>query len=330
MSDDLAEPLPKKLSEAEKRERGWRFLATVNALLLGYAILHKLLMPLARALGPETLSNALGSVDWWWSFHAVMAIVLAKHRRRWLVFLGGVGVAFSAVRLGFSVYEVLQPHRAPSWEFLSTFMTEVLTAIFLIAALWWVWKRPGPWFRFLWPGVPFGLGLGFFLTITVPHLTTRVKATSLSEVVGQERSERTAVEFRKVPPSSACASAEVLWSPAEGERIPRHESVIIEPCGFAESLLRPTGGLRIENRSGRFLNVRMDALREESGLKWKSVRNVGLFPDKSYVIEVALIQEVSLLRIHSDSWVEAGVVVVAGGKSDTWPKEEVWVRANRQ
>ncbi len=106
-----------------------QFAATLNAFALIYHFLHKFLMPLV-VMRTASLPLATEKIDWWWLYHAVLAVFLARrktnfHFLRWLVFVGFGGLSV----------QCLESVNGRSWHSVSLWLTSASTFAVLVYLL---------------------------------------------------------------------------------------------------------------------------------------------------------------------------------------------------
>lgn len=118
MFDQLPEPERPRLSKEERRVQAQQFAIVLNYFILGYNVVHKLVMPLYVQWTAKTTTGSHHYLDWWWLFHLVLVFVL--RRKNWddillraLVYFGFGGV-FLEVLISFNEF---------SWHIVSFWVT---------------------------------------------------------------------------------------------------------------------------------------------------------------------------------------------------------------
>lgn len=124
---DLPEPKPRgPRSELELAELRWKLFSLLNALLLTYGIIHKVLIPIGRSLNKHNPTP----IDWFWTFYLLLAVLIYLRDRKYLFPLMALGLGYSLYKFLYLPYGYMLLHKKISWEWVSIFMTEGLGILY--------------------------------------------------------------------------------------------------------------------------------------------------------------------------------------------------------
>lgn len=313
---DLPEPKPRvSLSPGEIEDRKWTLLKVLNFVLLLYSLVHKAGIPLLRNLDAYQKT----SVDWFWLYYVVLSFILHFKKKTLLIPFASVGLAYCALRLFLLPYGYLLLGQRLSWEFVSIFMTEGLTAAFLLYVL--KTKKFGFDHAFQLKALTILLaaGIGFVWAFFAPvlHRQTHTRIPSLEAFVKKDllpsKTEGTCgltlvrVDSNTVQPQIAASN------------------IRIEDCGFFGGLFFVTQDIVILNATNQFLNIHMMGWKKDHPEdSWVFLKNAPIFQGKSIKVEYEQLRKYSLVKLFSDSWPQAGLAVLVMDRSPkTWSQEVV-------
>lgn len=153
---DLPEPRRASLSETERRERQARALRAGLFVAIGYALLHKVIVPVFLRLTPLA-ATPFARIDVWAVHSLLLALALTERYREGsaLSFLSGAGVVYAI----YEFYELVLG-RLPGWLSISRLVSSIPIGIgcAMLLASPVAGRHP----RWAWGGA---LGLAAFLAI---------------------------------------------------------------------------------------------------------------------------------------------------------------------
>ena len=280
---DLPEPRKVVLTPKAADDQKWQMFATINALLIAYAAIHKFLMPWIRWGWSD---DGHFYFDPWLLFHPIVAFALYRRETRAVSLASCLGLGYCLVKGPASVIQLSSA--TAQWSSLSSAMTEGLSLGFILP---WLSSRRGER-RASWGGLVLaGLLLG---ALSARYLHATVGTTPV----------RTVRSSAQIAGSSSCAPQIV------------QSTLDILPCGMGRSTDALDATLLIRNRSGKFLNLRVELAGASDSDPRRTWKNVPLFEGQSFTLDPSSVPAGSRIVVHSDSWKESGerTFVIGGAR----------------
>ncbi len=158
--DELPPPPARRtLTQEERYRKNRRFAVVLNWFVLGYSALHKLILPLfVFEFSYSSAVRAAAQVDWWWTYHVVLAALLL--RKNWddayLCFAKAVG-------FGGVLAQIVACFVEYNWHIVSLWVTSAATLGLLVFLRSITRFRRVKYGRdFLYGiGIPIGFGIQF-------------------------------------------------------------------------------------------------------------------------------------------------------------------------
>lgn len=286
-------------SPAERRAQQWQFARVLNLAALIYVFLHKFFIPfILYSLGSKTEFRV---IDWWWVYHAVLALTL--NRKNWNDVLLRVVLGFGFGGLIVQSYDALM---AEAWPSFSLWLT---TAGSCAVLLYVTGLMPKGSKYSLMQGLCGSLA-GFLLmgTITIwlgmdrYALTAKPIKQELKQAVPRLDKAKTcgAQKF-----SLALKSDKVVL-PGD---IQVGNQLFVKDCGFSVALqqIDPAQLLEVINQSASFLNIRVNHL---IGQRWQPLTNRPLRLGETLQINLSEFPTDTLWILESDARPQAGLIVL--------------------
>lgn len=292
---DLPEPTRPNFSEEEKLNRHWDLLVVFLTGVAGYAVLHKLVIPVTLSF-TALKGTPYAQVDWWFIHPVVLAYFLQTCRRNNgdISFLAGMAIVYGV----YEIYEATQG-RHIGWLAFSRLLSAVPLAIgsgYLMAQSRLGGNAPAAWFGAL-------LLLIIFSTREI-EILHRVAVPTLSKAQTEVPRQMPAGEYQ------GCGVQELIV-PAGG-RVVSGASIKIVDCGFSPVILAlQNGSLEVSNLRGQASNLRLFI--HEKGrtqTKW----NI-LIPAHSKVSRQTILGPDAVGMLISDSFPQSGIVAIVPAKT---------------
>lgn len=284
---------------AENRERKQQFSRVLNITALLYAFLHKFFVPLVLfALDGKTEFRV---IDWWWVYHAVLAIALK--RKDWNdIFLQAI-LGFGFGGLVVQSYDGLMAQGWHSFSLWLTTLTSGAVLVYVTTLMPAFSKRSlGSWGAGFFMGLLMMGTLTFWLGMDRYALKTQSNQAAISEFVP------------KLGKAASCGTQKISLSlKADSIILPEDTQTsnrfIVKACGFSVALQKvdPTQKIEFANEGLEFLNIRLNHL---VGKRWQPLSNRPLRPGETLQIDFHDTATEGLWIIESDARPQAGLIVL--------------------
>ncbi|MCP5463547.1 MAG: hypothetical protein H7A33_00820 [Deltaproteobacteria bacterium] len=301
MFEQLPEPPRPVFNKTEKRERNHQFAKVLNYFVLGYNILHKLIMPLYVGWTRKSVDPTGTDVDFWWLFHVLIAVLL--NRKKWddalLRFTCVVGIGSSFYQLVFSMYEFHT--RVMSYWLTAGATLSVVIFILSISKIRHGVKKET---ALIVAGILAGLTLQFFL-LSRQEIN---RWDNWREAHKAEADPATIV----LQDSSSCGGSGFSFVNQGGQlTVPQTETIqkiTIETCGLSPKLayFDASKGLDFSNNTNVYMNIKVSRLQKNL---WKSFKNIPLRPHTAFHFSPEKINA-EIMVLYSDAHPEMGLLLL--------------------
>lgn len=302
MFEQLPEPKRIILSAEQTYSRSRTFAVVINFFVMGYNLVHKMIMPLYVNWAARVPSLSVHHLDWWWLYHLVLYVLL--RRRKWddtvlkfFICLGFGGV-FLQVYISFKEF---------SWHIVSFWFTAAATIGVLSYVLSISRHRMKRSFATLLillmafiSGNMVQFALMGFKTELMPHFQSTKKETV-----------RIFTE-RKLEHSSECGMTGFVVHIEQGRldfNVPLlADQFEIRNCGLPVALARISNQthLQLVNSTEKYLNLKFSFY---SGGRWRAFSNVPLRPGITEQIDFLDVSH-DVVMVFSDAHPEMGVTLL--------------------
>ncbi len=284
---------------AERKDRQLQFARVLNVTALLYAFLHKFFVPLVLyALDGKTRFCVM---DWWWVYHAGLALVLK--RKTWHDVFLRITLGFGFGGLLIQSYDGLI---AQGWHSFSLWLTTATSGAVLIyvTSLTPAWSK-----RSIMQGL-----MGFFLGLSLMGTITLWLGMDRYALTAKPNKQGIWQAVPSLDKATACGTqkfslpikADKLVLPDD---IKRSNRFFVKDCGFSVALqqVNPAQSVEVVNEGSTFLNIRLNHL---VGQRWQPISNRPLRPSGTLQIGFNESATETLWILESDARPQAGLIVL--------------------